>query len=126
VKRYAWLGFALLAYLVGLGSLLYLVLWLYPWSWMPTTIDHGTTPTSPAVAVAIDHFHSPDGFLPFRYRIRFCGKTNVIGIRDGRNFDIEHGRIRTPVAIADGIGEAVCCCCTGIQTVKRAIWIIVI
>ena len=33
------LAFALIAYLSALGVLFYMVLWLYPWSFMPTTVD---------------------------------------------------------------------------------------
>ncbi|WP_292662120.1 isoprenylcysteine carboxylmethyltransferase family protein [Nitratifractor sp.] len=41
MKRHLLLLYGLFGYLVGLGTLLYLVFWVYPWSWMPTTIDRG-------------------------------------------------------------------------------------
>ncbi|WP_457607825.1 methyltransferase family protein [Nitratifractor sp.] len=53
MKRYALLLYGLFGYLVGLGTLLYLVFWVYPWVWMPTTIDSGA-PGSPLRSTAID------------------------------------------------------------------------
>ncbi|ADV46726.1 methyltransferase family protein [Nitratifractor salsuginis] len=39
MKRHLFLLYGIVAYLIGLGTLLYLVFWVYPWSWMPTSID---------------------------------------------------------------------------------------
>ena len=41
MKRYILLLYATIGYIVGLFTLLYMVGWLYPWSFMPTTIDSG-------------------------------------------------------------------------------------
>ena len=41
-KRFTLLILGVVGYLIGLGTLLYMVFWLYPWPWMPTTIDSGS------------------------------------------------------------------------------------
>jgi protein-S-isoprenylcysteine O-methyltransferase Ste14 len=41
MKRHLLLLYGIVGYLVGLGTLLYMVFWVYPWSWMPSTIDSG-------------------------------------------------------------------------------------
>ena len=53
MKRSLLLLYALGAYLAGLGTLTYMLLWLYPWSFMPTTVDHAY-PDGGALAPAID------------------------------------------------------------------------
>jgi len=42
MKRHLILLYGTVAYLIGLGTLTYMLLWVYPWSWMPTTVDSGT------------------------------------------------------------------------------------
>ena len=54
MKRYGILLYGLFGYLVGLGTLLYLVFWVYPWSWMPTTLDGGQPRSDPLFAFAVD------------------------------------------------------------------------
>jgi len=46
--------YGLLAYLVGLGTLVYMLLWLYPWPWMPTTVDSAPVSEHPIMASVID------------------------------------------------------------------------
>ena len=41
MKRYLLILYATVGYIIGLSTLLYMVGWLYPWSFMPTTIDSG-------------------------------------------------------------------------------------
>ncbi len=42
MKRHLQLFYGVVGYLIGLGTLVYMVFWVYPWDWMPTTIDSGT------------------------------------------------------------------------------------
>ncbi len=41
--KYFTLLYGLAGYIIGLFTLLYMVAWLYPWSFMPTTIDSGNS-----------------------------------------------------------------------------------
>ncbi len=41
--KYLIIIYGLIGYLIGLITLLYMVGWLYPWSFMPTNIDNGNT-----------------------------------------------------------------------------------
>ena len=43
MKKYSVLIYASIGYIVGLFTLLYMVGWLYPWSFMPTTIYSGNS-----------------------------------------------------------------------------------
>jgi len=52
MRRHRILFYGLFAYLIGLATLLYLLLWLYPWSWMPTTID-STAPTAHPISATL-------------------------------------------------------------------------
>ncbi|WP_456458429.1 hypothetical protein [Nitratifractor sp.] len=54
MKRYGILLYALFSYLVGLGTLLYLLFWVYPWSRMPTTLDGSHPHSDPLFAFAVD------------------------------------------------------------------------
>ncbi len=45
LRRSIILILGIIGYLIGLGTLLYMVFWLYPWPWMPTTIDSGHAAT---------------------------------------------------------------------------------
>ncbi len=52
MKRHLLLLYGIIGYLIGLGTLTYMLLWVYPWSWMPSTIDSGT-PGAPLPALLI-------------------------------------------------------------------------
>jgi protein-S-isoprenylcysteine O-methyltransferase Ste14 len=39
MNRHLMLFYGLFGYLVGLATLVYMLLWLYPWPWMPATVD---------------------------------------------------------------------------------------
>jgi len=39
MRRHLILLYALLAYIIGLSTLLYMLFWVYPWTWMPSSID---------------------------------------------------------------------------------------
>ncbi|WP_201352852.1 methyltransferase family protein [Hydrogenimonas urashimensis] len=54
MKHFALLLLGLVSYLIGLGTLVVMLFWLYPWSWMPTTIDSGTPRFPALLAVAVD------------------------------------------------------------------------
>lgn len=54
MRRHLLLLYGLIGYLVGLGTLVYMLLWLYPWPWMPATIDSAAAGDSPLLAAAID------------------------------------------------------------------------
>ncbi|WP_353662240.1 NnrU family protein [Hydrogenimonas sp. SS33] len=54
MKRLFLLLGGLAAYLIGLGTLVYMVFWLYPWPWMPSTIDSGTPRFPVPLAAALD------------------------------------------------------------------------
>jgi len=54
MRRYLILLYGLLAYLVGLATLVYMLLWLYPWPWMPTTVDSAPPSQHPLIAALID------------------------------------------------------------------------
>ena len=49
-----WFLYSVGAYLAGLGVLVYMVFWLYPWPWMPATIDSGEASLPLWAAVAAD------------------------------------------------------------------------
>ena len=46
--------YGIVGYLIGLGTLLYLLLWVYPWPWMPSTVDSGPPSEHPVAAALID------------------------------------------------------------------------
>ena len=43
-----------LSYLLGFGILIYMVFWVYPWSFMPSTIDSGMIHDSTLLSVIVD------------------------------------------------------------------------
>ena len=51
MHRYLLFTYALLGYLAALGSLTFLIFWVYPWDFMPITVDKATTG---AYAIMID------------------------------------------------------------------------
>ncbi len=53
MRRHLILIYGIIGYLIGLGTLSYMILWLYPFSWMPTTID-STEASSLSSALIID------------------------------------------------------------------------
>ncbi len=57
MKRLSILLYALFAYLAGLATLVYLLLWIYPWSFLPVTVDSAPLlplAHSPFAAAALD------------------------------------------------------------------------
>jgi protein-S-isoprenylcysteine O-methyltransferase Ste14 len=54
MKRWGLLLYGIFGYLVGLGTLVYMLLWLYPWPWMPSTIDSGTPSPHPVATLLLD------------------------------------------------------------------------
>ncbi|WP_456432970.1 methyltransferase family protein [Nitratifractor sp.] len=49
MRRFGIVLFALAAYLAGFVTLLYLIVWLFPFPWMPTTIDRGLLPPARSI-----------------------------------------------------------------------------
>ena len=45
IRRYVLFGYALTGYIASIVTLTYLILWLWPWDFMPYTIDHAVVLT---------------------------------------------------------------------------------
>ena len=54
LKNIPLILYGLISYLLGFGILVYMVFWVYPWSFMPSTIDTGAIHNSTLVSVAVD------------------------------------------------------------------------
>ena len=54
MKRTLILLYGIVGYLVGLATLVYMLLLLYPWPWMPSTVDSATPSAHPVLATLID------------------------------------------------------------------------
>ena len=55
-KQLYILLYGVIGYLIGLCTLLYMVGWLYPWSFMPTTIDSSNPSHNIIISICIDIF----------------------------------------------------------------------
>ncbi len=56
LKNTPLIFYGLISYLLGFGILVYMVFWVYPWSFMPGSIDSGTVHESTLFAIVVDIF----------------------------------------------------------------------
>ena len=54
LKNIPLILYGLISYLLGFGILVYMVFWVFPWSFMPSSIDTGVVHDSTVLAVVVD------------------------------------------------------------------------